>query len=148
MRKNTLQFSNSPTFLLLMGKTSCPQYCSCGYCSVDRRKIRLIGVSAKCRHLDKFTCKGTLQQVFIKVYKLEIYSQKWNCAASLFPKQNYNVLSPNFLIHVSVTDPGNIWLTYIESRNWEQGRAVLFLGIHKLDFRYSAVWYLILMRQF
>ncbi len=25
------------------------------------------------------------------------YSQKWNCAASLFPKQNYNGLSPNFL---------------------------------------------------
>ncbi len=30
--------------------------------------------------------------------------QKWNCAASLFPKQNYNFLSPNFHIHVSVSD--------------------------------------------
>ncbi len=27
-------------------------------------------------------------------------SQKWNCAASLFPKQNYNVLFPSFHIHV------------------------------------------------
>ncbi len=29
------------------------------------------------------------------------YSQNWNCAASLFPKQNYNVLSPNSLIYLS-----------------------------------------------
>ena len=44
--------------------------------------------------------------------------QKWNCAASLFPKQNYNVLSPNphtHMIGLSIllqpnmwTDPGNI----------------------------------------
>ncbi len=36
-----------------------------------------------------------------------ICSQKWNCVALLFPKQNYNVLSPNFYIHVSV------WYLYI-----------------------------------
>ncbi len=29
--------------------------------------------------------------------------QKWNLAASLFPKQNYNVLSPNFQIPASVS---------------------------------------------
>ncbi len=28
-----------------------------------------------------------------------MYSQKWNCAAPLFPKQNYNVLSRNFYTH-------------------------------------------------
>ncbi len=42
-----------------------------------------------------------------------MYSQKWNCAASLFPKQNYNVLSPNFHIDASVSDlyiPGSICL--------------------------------------
>ncbi len=33
-----------------------------------------------------------------------MYSQKWNCAALLFPKQNYNVLSPNFYCYVSVND--------------------------------------------
>jgi hypothetical protein len=44
--------------------------------TVDRRKIGLTGVSAKFRNLDKFTCKGTLRQVFIRVYKLETYSQK------------------------------------------------------------------------
>ncbi len=29
---------------------------------------------AKCRHLKKLTCKGTLRQVFIRVYSLEIQS--------------------------------------------------------------------------
>jgi hypothetical protein len=28
----------------------------------------------KCRHLKKFTCKGTLRQVIIRVYRLEILS--------------------------------------------------------------------------
>ncbi len=47
-----------------------------------------------------------------------MYSQKWNCAAFLFPKQNYIVLFPNSYTHISVrdlyisgsmwTDPGNI----------------------------------------
>ncbi len=34
------------------------------------------------------------------------------------------------------TNPGNIQIC--ECMNWERGRAVSFLGIHKLDFRYSA----------
>jgi hypothetical protein len=33
---------------------------------------RLIEVNAKCRHLKKSTCKITLRQVFIKVYRMEI----------------------------------------------------------------------------
>ncbi len=33
-----------------------------------------------------------------------MYSQKWNCAASLFTKHNYYVLSPNFQIHASMSD--------------------------------------------
>jgi hypothetical protein len=71
-----------------------------------------------------------------------MYSQKGNCAASLFQKQNYNVLSPNFHIHVSVSDllfpqlvnPRPI-VEYKnrsqihECRNWEQSRTVSFLGI-------------------
>ncbi len=51
----------------------------------------------------------------INVWLWFMYSQKWNCAASSFPKQNYNVLSPNFHIHVSVSDsynvfPGSVYL--------------------------------------
>ncbi len=36
------------------------------------RKIRLIETNAKCCHPKKLTCKGTLRQVFIRVYRLEI----------------------------------------------------------------------------
>jgi hypothetical protein len=32
-----------------------------------------------------------------------MYYQKWNCVASFFPKQNNNVLSTNFHVHVSVS---------------------------------------------
>ncbi len=31
-----------------------------------------------------------------------MYPQKWNCAAELFPKQNYNVLSPSSYTHISL----------------------------------------------
>ncbi len=40
----------------------------------------------------------------INVWFRFMYSQKWNCAALSFPKQNYTVLSPKFHIHVSVSD--------------------------------------------
>ncbi len=36
--------------------------------------INNIDTKAKCRHLKKLTCKGTLRQVFIRVYRLEIQS--------------------------------------------------------------------------
>jgi hypothetical protein len=35
----------------------------------------------------------------INVWFRLMYSQKWNCRASLFPKFNYNFLSTNFYIH-------------------------------------------------
>jgi hypothetical protein len=47
--------------------------------------------------------KGWLESN-INVWFQFMYSQKWNCAASLFPQQNYNFLSPNFRIHVSVSE--------------------------------------------
>ncbi len=42
----------------------------------------------------------------INVWLRFIYSQKWkwNCVALLFPKQNYNVLSPNFHIYVYLSN--------------------------------------------
>jgi hypothetical protein len=40
-----------------------------------RRKIRLIVGNAKCCHLNKLTCEGTSQQVFLKVFRLlELHS--------------------------------------------------------------------------
>ncbi len=76
-------------------------------------------------------------------------------AASLFPKQNYNVLSPNSYTHISVRDfqDRSVYFAaakyvdrsweYVnrsqthECRNWDWDRTIPFLGIHKLDFRYS-----------
>jgi hypothetical protein len=63
------------------GKTECKQRhreCSvllahtcCGHTG-EHGLINFIDTKAKCRHLKKFTCKGTLRQVFIRVYRLEI----------------------------------------------------------------------------
>ncbi len=44
---------------------SCEKSSDIHWKGVGRRKIRLIEGNAKCRHLKKFTCKGTLRQVFI-----------------------------------------------------------------------------------
>ncbi len=71
----------------------------------------------------------------INVWFRFMYSQKWNCAASIFTKQNYNVLSHNFHIHVSVSHlyiPRTglpIWFNRSqihECRNWEWDLAVHF----------------------
>jgi hypothetical protein len=46
--------------------------------------------------------KGRLESD-VNVWFQFMNSQKC-CVASLFPKQNYNILSPNFHIHESVND--------------------------------------------
>ncbi len=54
-----------------------------------RRKIRLIEGNAKCRHLKKFTCKGTLRQVFISLRpRTRFYSHGVN----IFPVFRKNML--------------------------------------------------------
>ncbi len=78
-----------------------------------------------------------------------MYSTKLNCAASSFPKQNYNILSPNIHSHVSVSDLYNstiglpMWeyinRSQIHERGiLEQSRTVSFLGIYVSNFRYNA----------
>jgi hypothetical protein len=42
--------------------------------TVHHGLINYKDTKAKCRHLKKLTCKGTLRQVFIRVYRLEIQS--------------------------------------------------------------------------
>ncbi len=87
-----------------------------------------------------------------------MYSQKGNCAASLFPKQNCNVLSPNSYTHISVRDlyisriglclfccsqicgVDRSWeyinrsQTHECGNNWDWGRAIPQKGIHKWNF--------------
>jgi hypothetical protein len=57
--------------LVVLAGKNYSQYC---IVSVQRRKKILIGGNAKCRHLKWLTFKGTLRQVFIRVYRLEIQS--------------------------------------------------------------------------
>ncbi len=88
-----------------------------------------------------------------------LYSQKWNCAVSLFPKQNYNVL---FSFCFQIPTLIYLWEIYIfppsvclfccsgpileyinrsqthECRNWDWSHASPFPEIHKFDFRYCA----------
>ena len=93
-----------------------------------------------------------------------MYSQKWNCAASLFPKQYYNVLSPSSYTHISVRDlyisriglpillQENMYVDrsweYInrsqthECGNWDWGHAIPRKGIHKWDFRCSVALFI------
>jgi hypothetical protein len=73
----------------------------------------------------KWTCKGTLRQVFIRVYRLEkanflrtfshvgifkpalgpaLQRQNTEISKQIFPEKEYRGLSPNFQIHVSVSD--------------------------------------------
>jgi hypothetical protein len=48
--------------------------CKSKYLLIPWTTVYSIDTKAKCRHLKKLTCKGTLRQVFIGVYRLEIQS--------------------------------------------------------------------------
>jgi hypothetical protein len=64
----------------------------------------------------------------INVWFQFMFSQKWNCAAWLFPKQDYNVLPPNIHIHVSVT---NLYIPRISMLFCCSQIGRVILGIHK-----------------
>jgi hypothetical protein len=61
--------SNSRTFLSLKMKQITGEYSNK---RVACRKLNSKEGNAKCRQLKKLTCKGTLRQVFIRVYRLGI----------------------------------------------------------------------------
>jgi hypothetical protein len=52
--------------------------------TVDHGLINYIDIKAKCRHLKILTCKKTLRQVFIRVYRLDIQSVLSVFATQLF----------------------------------------------------------------
>jgi hypothetical protein len=61
-----------------------------------------VATSQLLRHQRPCTANEGMVRIHFKCRFM--YSQKWNCTALLFPKQNYKVLSPNFHINVSVSD--------------------------------------------
>ncbi len=68
----------------------------------------------------------------INVWFPFMYSQKWNCAALLLSKQNYNVLSSSSYTHISVRD---LYISRIGLSLLLQPNTVLYVdsywGIHK-----------------
>ncbi len=56
------------------GRSSEPIFCLNRTCGVIRWTNNDIDISAKCRQLKKLTWKGTLRQMFIRVYRLKIQS--------------------------------------------------------------------------
>ncbi len=89
-----------------------------------------------------------------------MYSHKWNCAASLFPKQNYNVLSPNSYTHISVrdlyisriglsillqpkmwTDPGNTYISHRHMNVVIGTEATQFPEMEYINGIFIAVWF-------
>jgi hypothetical protein len=139
------------------------QYIYIGFLEYTHRLFFLAKLTEKTASSGLQSVKCTLQrkgqwESNINVCFPFMYSQKWNFAALFFPKQNYNVLSPNSYCKFYV------WFIYFQDRSayfaaakyveqsWEYtnhsqthkcrncdwGRAIPFLGIHKLDFRYSA----------
>ncbi len=83
-----------------------------------------------------------------------MYSQKWNCAASLFPVfqflhsytcERYSIYFSRICLSILLQPISGtiLWiyklLTDPECMNWDWGYAIPFSGIHKLDFWYSVV---------
>ncbi len=75
-----------------------------------------IDTKAKCRHLKKLTCKGTLLQVFIRVYRVEIQFGGmlvfWTQLCELLPLQPSLfslTLPPPFLVIVQYVQTLNGW---------------------------------------
>ncbi len=113
--------------------------------------------------LQGFGCTANKEPIIesdINVWRWFMCSQKWNCTASLFPKQNYNhlyrflhiyalaIFMHSYLWAIYIipgSDPGNIQYEspIHECRNCERGRAVSFMRIHKLDFRYRVLFYVV-----
>ncbi len=85
----------------------------------DHGLFNNIDTKAKCRHLKKLTCKGTLRQVFIRVYRLEIHLDMLVFSTELcelLPLQFLSASNPpplpcvnKYTVRYSVQGGGGIW---------------------------------------
>ncbi len=74
--------------------------------------------SMQCRHLKILTCKGTLQQVFIRVYWLEIQS----VMLSYFRPSFVNCCPSNLLSSSVLPPPFPLWISILHTRiQYERG---------------------------
>jgi hypothetical protein len=62
-------------------------FASCTVHGLCHGVINYVDTKANCRNIKKLTCKGTLRQVFIIVYRLEILS-----VMAVFSTQLYELL--------------------------------------------------------
>jgi hypothetical protein len=81
------------------------------------------------------------EYIFIVVPKDGLHPETSN-SKQIFPEMKLRGLVPNFHIHGSVSDLLYIFPRSVRSQihkcgNWEQGRAVSFLKIHKSDLLFS-----------
>ncbi len=81
--------------------------------TLDHGLINFTGTKTKCRHLKILTCKGTLRQVFIRVYRLEIES-----VMLVFSTQLRELTSPSHLLSVSTFPPYPfpVWISILYTR--------------------------------
>ncbi len=83
--------------------TAAPPAPGCSLAAASLKQIVSVSVE-KCAPIQTALQMKGQWESNINVWFPVMYSQKWNCAASLFLKQNYNALSPNSYTHISVRD--------------------------------------------
>jgi hypothetical protein len=83
--------------------------------NLDHGLINFIDTKIKCRHLKKLTCKGTLWQVFIRVFRLEIQSVM--LVFSYFDLLSISTIPPSlcqsavlYYTGMALVKPGLVWL--------------------------------------
>ncbi len=72
--------------------------------------IIYVDTKTKCRHLKKLTCKGSLRQVFIRVYRLEIQS------VGIFYTQLCVLLPLSPSLWFKSPPPFNVWISILYTR--------------------------------
>jgi hypothetical protein len=115
----------------------------------------LIEVNAKCRHLIKLTCKGTLRQVFIKVYRLEIVNFLRTFSHVGIPTPAlWSVLPPVAplpfsLVQLFPLPPLLVWISILYARiQCVRGVGYGFLGRRQINTCHKALYSQFLWRYF